>query len=262
MVESSRMAPPVPAFLLLGGIHIRYKSGGEGEQVVLLHGWGGSMESMDLIFGELLPRYAVTSLDFPGHGKSDLPPAPWSVSDFAEFLLRFMDTLRIQRPHLIAHSFGGRVAIRLAATHPERAGKLILIDSAGIPPPRSGGYRLRVLMGRMGKFAARHGGAWGERLRRRIYAAVGSGEYLKSGPLRETFLKVVNEDLTPLLRRIQSPTLLVWGEKDTDTPPASGRTMERLIPGAELILLKDAGHYSYLDQYGQFRLILGRFLRA
>jgi len=261
MTDARQRTAPIPAYLHLGGIQIGYKMSGEGEQILLLHGWGSSMESMELIFGELSQRYAVFALDLPGHGQSDFPPGAWGVSDFAECVLRFMDALRIQRPHFIAHSFGGRVAIKLAAAHPERAGKLILVDSAGIPPPRSLRYHFRVLLGKMGKFAARHGGALGESLRRHIYGAIGSREYLNAGPLRATFVKVVNEDLRPLLPRIQSPTLLIWGENDQDTPPASGRIMERLIPKAELILLENAGHYSYLDQYGKFRLIVGRFLR-
>jgi pimeloyl-ACP methyl ester carboxylesterase len=64
-----------------------------------------------------------------------------------------------------------------------------------------------------------------------------------------------------LLRYITSPTLLIWGENDTETPVSSAVVMRDAIPYAELVILKNAGHFSYLDQYGKFRLIVRKFLR-
>jgi pimeloyl-ACP methyl ester carboxylesterase len=102
--------------------------------------------------------------------------------------------------------------------------------------------------------------------RERIYRAVASPDYANAGPLRDTFVKLVNDDLTParataILSQIASPTLLVWGADDTETPLASAKVMERLIPRARLVVLQNAGHFSYLDQYGKFRLIVRQFLR-
>jgi pimeloyl-ACP methyl ester carboxylesterase len=71
----------------------------------------------------------------------------------------------------------------------------------------------------------------------------------------------VNEDLTPFMPQIKSPVLLVWGEDDRDTPVASARVMERLIPDSELVVLENAGHFSYVDQPYQFLLQVKRFLR-
>jgi pimeloyl-ACP methyl ester carboxylesterase len=79
--------------------------------------------------------------------------------------------------------------------------------------------------------------------------------------MRPTLVKVVNEDVSRLLPQIQSPTLLVWGERDPDVPLAAGRTMERLIPQAQLVVFENAGHFPYLDQFDRFRLVVGRFLR-
>jgi pimeloyl-ACP methyl ester carboxylesterase len=97
--------------------------------------------------------------------------------------------------------------------------------------------------------------------RERIYRAVASPDYSNAGPLRETFVKLVNEDLTPILPQVTAPTLLVWGADDTETPLSSARVMERLIPQARLVVFQNAGHFSYLDQYGKFRLIVRQFLR-
>jgi pimeloyl-ACP methyl ester carboxylesterase len=74
-------------------------------------------------------------------------------------------------------------------------------------------------------------------------------------------VKLVNEDLTPVLPHITAPTLLIWGEDDTETPVSCAMVMQKLIPHAELVVLKNAGHFSYLDQYGKFRLLVRKFLR-
>jgi pimeloyl-ACP methyl ester carboxylesterase len=252
---------PTIAYLDIDGVRLRYKAAGAGEQVLLLHGWGGSIESMGVVFDDFARHYAVVALDFPGHGESSLPPKAWGVSDFSDFVLRVMDALHLQRPHIIAHSHGGRVVIKLAGLAPERIGKIVLVDSAGVRPPRPLTYYGRVVLAKIGKVLARYGGRVGENARQLMYRAIASQDYAKAGPLRETFVKIVNEDLTSMLPHIQSPTLLVWGEEDTETPVSSALVMQRLIPNAELVMLKNAGHFSYLDQYGKFRLIVGKFLR-
>jgi pimeloyl-ACP methyl ester carboxylesterase len=254
---------PTTSYLNVDAMRIRYKAAGVGEQVLLLHGWGGSIESMGVVFDDLARDYAVVALDFPGHGESDLPSSKaWGVSDFVTFVLRVMDALHLQRPHIIAHSHGGRVTIKLASSYPHRVGKVILVNSAGVRAPRPLMYYVRVACVKAGKYLARYGGKWGERIRDRIYGAVASKDYVQAGPLRETFVKIVNEDLTSVLPQITSPTLLVWGEHDTETPVFCARVMKRLIPNAELVMLKHAGHFSYIDQFGKFRLLVRRFLRA
>jgi pimeloyl-ACP methyl ester carboxylesterase len=250
------------SYLNIDGIKIRYQTAGAGEQVVLLHGWGGSLESLGMVFADLATQYAVFAPDFPGHGESGLPPTAWGVSDYAESVLHLMNALDLQRPHILAHSHGGRVTLKLATAYPDRVGKLILVDSAGVRPPRPLAYYGRVLLAKLGKALARYGGRWGNTVRGRIYRAVASSDYTTAGPLRDTFVKLVREDLTPLLPGVKAPTLLIWGADDQDTPVSCARVMERLIPNAQLVILQNAGHFSYLDQYGRFRLIVSRFLRG
>ncbi|MCX5906132.1 MAG: alpha/beta hydrolase [Deltaproteobacteria bacterium] len=248
-------------YVEIAGIKIRYKVGGAGKQILLLHGWGGSIESFELFFDRLAKFYEVFVLDLPGHGKSGLPPKAWSVSDYSNFVRQVMDTLKLTSPHIIAHSFGGRVAIKLAAAYPERVGKLILANSAGIRTQRSPKYYLRVFLAKMGKYLAKSCGQPGKMIRDRIYQVIESRDYANAGPLRETFIRVVNEDLRSVLPDIKSPTLLIWGEEDKETPVSSGRLMKRLIPIASLSILKNAGHFSYIDQSGKFYLIAEKFLR-
>ncbi len=104
------------------GLKIYYEAIGEGRPVLILHGWGASSATMRPLLKQVrdsLPARAI-ALDFPGFGFSDRPPGAWGVGDYRAFLETFMDGLGIQAADIIAHSFGGRVAIRLAAECPER----------------------------------------------------------------------------------------------------------------------------------------------
>jgi len=173
-----------------------------------------------------------------------------------------MAELGIERPVVIGHSFGGRVAIKLAAAHPDAVERLVLVDAAGVPPRRTLRRVMRRAASRFANAMGRHLGRPGQALRGAIVRRIASPDYLNAGPLRDTFLAIVREDLRPALAAVKCPTLLVWGESDDDTPLADARTMEKLIPGARLLVLKNAGHFSYLDQYGRFRLAVIPFLNG
>jgi pimeloyl-ACP methyl ester carboxylesterase len=259
--EKSSQPPSSENFSELQGIRFRYKIAGTGDQVILLHGWGGSVKSLESVFQRLILFHEVFAIDLPGHGMSDLPPNPWGVFEYSEFLRNVMDKFNLIKPHFIAHSFGGRVAIHLAANFPQRVNKLILVNSAGVKPPRSTRYYFKVSLAKVAKYFGKRFGRAGRVVRNRLYLAIQSKDYSNAGPLRDTFIKIVNEDLAPMLPRIESPTLLIWGENDKDTPLSSGRLMQKLIPRAELLVLKNAGHFSYIDQFGKFCLFSEKFLR-
>lgn len=244
----------------INGIRTRYRQVGSGPAVLVLHGWGASVEAVDPILRSLAAQLTVYAVDLPGFGETGLPPAPWGVADYADWTRALMDALGLERPSLIAHSNGGRIAIHLASHHPERVDKLILVDSAGIRPKRGLRYHRRVAMAKTAKHAAPFLGAPGRRLQQRVFARAASSDYANAGPLRPTFVKLVNEDLTPLLAQIKASTLLIWGETDDSTPVSDGETMERLIPDAGLVVFKDAGHYAYLDQPHRFGRVAAHFL--
>ena len=248
-----------PQFLTVRGLRIRYRSTGQGKALLLLHGWGTSLDTFAPMSEDLKRQFRITAFDFPGHGGSDIPPATWAVDDFVGLTLDMMVELGIERPSMLGHSFGGRVAIKLAAAHPEMVDRLVLVDSAGVPPPRTVSRRIKRVASRFANTIGRIGRP-GQAVRRKIVARIASTDYLNAGPLRATFLAVVREDLRPALALIKAPTLLVWGELDEDTTLVDAHTMEKLIPGARLLVLKNAGHFSYLDQYGRFRLAVIPFL--
>jgi pimeloyl-ACP methyl ester carboxylesterase len=247
--------------LQIDGLTVRSQVGGHGPQVLLLHGWGGAIESFAPVLDDLQRSYTVAAFDLPGFGQSSLPPSTWGSADYARLTLKIMDRLQMDRPHLIGHSFGGQVSIQLAATSPERVGKLVLVGSAGIRTRPALATRLKRTAARLGKWLAAHGGWIGERLRAAIYRRVQSQDYADAGPLRPTLVRVIAEDLTRLLPLIQSPTLLVWGAHDRDVPLAAAQVMARQIPNTRLVVFENSGHFPYLDDFDRFRLLVGRFLR-
>jgi pimeloyl-ACP methyl ester carboxylesterase len=259
--DDAAMNPWRQDMLQIDGLTVRSQVGGQGPQVLLLHGWGGAIESFAPVLDDLHRSYTVAAFDLPGFGKSSLPPTTWGSADYARLTLRIMDRLNLDRPHLIGHSFGGQVSIQLAASAPERVGKLMLVCSAGIRTRPALALGLKRTAARLGSWLAVHGGCSGEKLRAAIYRRVQSQDYAMAGPLRPTLVRVITEDLTPLLPLIQSPTLLVWGAQDRDVPLAAAQVMARLIPVAQLVVFENAGHFAYLDQFDRFRLRVGRFLR-
>jgi pimeloyl-ACP methyl ester carboxylesterase len=247
-------------FLDINGIRTRYRRAGDGPDVLVLHGWGARIEAMTPMINGLSPTLTLHVVDLPGFGESALPPQPWGVTDYAEWTRALIESLGLDRPSVIGHSHGGRTAIRLATTHPDLLGRLVLVDAAGIRPKRTWTYRRRVLKAKLAKHVLRRLGAPGRRAQERIASRSASSDYASAGAMRPTLVKLVNEDLTPELERVRASTLLIWGDQDDATPLSDGQTMERLIPDAGLVVLEGAGHFSYLDQAQRFNVIAGHFL--
>lgn len=252
----------------IDGLRIRYKQAGQGSPILLLHGWGGRIESMDPIANALAQSFAVTSIDFPGHGESGLPPKPWSVDDFLASTIKLMDRLGLEQPGIVSHSFGGRVTIKLAAAHPQRAGRLLFTAGAGVIPPPALSRRIKKWVGSaagrvrgVAHSVSPSTGALAERMGQRLLPFLASQDYKNAGELRLTLGCVVAEDLTHLLDRIRSKCLLVWGDQDQDTPLYCGETMKRLIPDSELVVFRGAGHFPYVDQMTKFNMLALKFFR-
>lgn len=233
--------------------------------VLALHGWGASRRLMTPAADRLAALgHRMFALDLPGFGDTPAPPNAWSVPDYASFVLTALDALDLERVHLFGHSFGGRISLVLGADHAGRIGKLILADSAGVPPKPSWSNQARLKTYRTARQVLEAAGARGlaQTLRGWYNARYGSADYQQaSGVMRETFVRVVNQDLRPFAARVQRPVLLFWGDRDEDTPLWQGRELERLIPDAGLVVLAGAGHYSYLDKLDEFARVADYFLR-
>ena len=178
--------------------------------MLFLHGYGSKKESFYYQTKFLSQFYRVTAPDFPCFGASEPAEEAWGVSEYAAWLENFIASARLNRPHIIAHSFGARVAIKFLSTHGALADKLIITGGAGLVKPRSPAYMRKVRAYRrvkklFPKFAEKH---------------YGSKEYKSLSPLmRESYKKIVNEDLRECAAKIKNPALLVYGKSDTVTPP-------------------------------------------
>lgn len=237
---------------------------GTGPAVLLLHGWGATKELMAPV-AQRLDGYRVVAPDLPGFGATPTPPQAWGVDEYAAWVLALLDRLGVERPHVIGHSNGGRIAIALAAAHPERVHRLVLADSAGIRPRHGLGYHARVRSFKLLRAASRWrwlpAGARDAAERRA--AQRGSADYrAASGTLRASMVRLVNADMRPYLARLTTSTLLIWGDRDQETPIADARTMERLIRDAGLVVFEGAGHFAYAEQPDRFARIVDVFLRG
>jgi len=252
--------------MVLDGLNVHYEVRGQGPHIFLLHGWGSNLTLFDGIAEALASAYTVVSLDFPGCGGTDEPREAWGMDEYTAFTSHFISAFGVDEGILLGHSHGGRVAIRLATDvgMPFRIPKMILVDSAGIIPKRTMSYHARVRAYKMGKTVLNWkpvAAIFPEALAG-LQKTMGSTDYADASPvMRTTMVKVVNTDLEPLLPTITAETLLIWGELDTFTPVSDGQIMEKAIPGSGLVLLPNAGHYSFLDQPYAFRKVLESFLQ-
>ncbi|MGI5898797.1 MAG: alpha/beta fold hydrolase [Christensenellales bacterium] len=241
----------------IDGLKVRYITEGEGENLVLLHGWGGKLESFRPIFDALRADFRVTAIDFPAHGESDKPKTTWDVDDYAGFTLKLLGELDVFPCHVAAHSFGGRVTIAMAAERPEAFKKLVMTGAAGLLPKPTLKSRIRkAIYNVFMKIAS-------QKLKDRLRDRFSSADYKALSPdMKKTFVKVINQDLRPRLGQIKSPTLLIWGSHDQDTPIYYGQTMVKEIPDAGLVVFEGCGHFAYLERQGDFIKITRHFLKG
>lgn len=248
----------------IDGLNINYIDEGKGSVVLLLHGWGANIQTMMPIFNILKDKCRVIAMDLPGFGESDIPKVPWDSYNYAELVKNFIDKINIRELILFGHSHGGRVSIILSAKYDNLVKKLILIDSAGLIPKRKIKYYFKVYGFKFLKilYTTFVMGDSKEKKLESFYKKFGSNDYKASqGIMRQTMVKVINDNLSDLLLSIKASTLLVWGENDEDTPLYMGKLMEEKIKDSGLIVLKNAGHFSYIDCYEQFKAVIFVFLK-
>jgi pimeloyl-ACP methyl ester carboxylesterase len=238
---------------------------GDGVPLIMLHGWGANIDLVWPLAERLAPLgYRIYACDLPGFGESAPPAEAWTVFDYAKFVIAYLDALGLERAHLFGHSFGGRLGLILGADYSHRINKMVLADSAGIVEKAPLAKRLRL-----GAYKSVRDGLYkvgaselADTLREAYNARYGSSDLQQAnGVMRQVFINVVNQDLRDYAKRVQPSTLLIWGDKDEDTPLWYGQTFEKLIPDAGLVVHKGVGHYSYLEQLPETARIMDYFFK-
>jgi len=250
--------------ILLENLIIHYYFSGPPEKnnppIILLHGWGAESSLWKNFMEKLsLNGFISYALDFPGFGKSSLPPKNFGLKDFAAIVKSFSTRLGLSEIVLIGHSFGGRVAIKFASQNPTLIKKLVLIDSAGV--------RTNSSLKHASSFFAKLTKIFFllpflKPLKIFIYRLIGAEDYLSNPALKDIFSRVVEEDLRDLMPAIKQPALIVWGEKDEVTPLSFAKIMEERIQNSRLEILTGAGHYSFLDKPEEFAEKTINFLKS
>ena len=237
---------------------ISYVSAGKGERsLIFLHGWRSSKEAW-MPIAEHIEQcgYRILFIDFPGFGASEAPNKPYNLHDYAETVRAFAEKLDIKIAAVIGHSFGARVAIKLAEEHPHLLEKLVLVASGG---KRASFLTIKSFAAKLAKpfFIPRFMAP----LRKKMYGIMGADDYLVTTELQTTFANIIHENLDALLPRIHIKTLVVWGDKDEMAPLEYGRHMAQLLPNAQLEIINGAGHYCFSEKSEKFIDLILKFLK-
>ncbi len=249
--------------IIVKGKKVVYEETGKGEPILLLHGWGSEGRFFAPIMNAFKNRYRLIAPNFPGCGGSETMDTPWTLADYEDFVLEFMDKLEIKDPVMMGHSHGGRVTLSLCAKGKVSPEKIVLLDSAGLIPKKSPKQILRAKSFKVVKWFLTLPiiKNFSKGLLDKARKHFGSADYNAAPPvLRQTLVSLVNTDLRDVLPNIKASTLLIWGEKDTATPLADAKIMESLISDSGLCVIKGAGHFAFAEAPAQTIAILNSFL--
>jgi pimeloyl-ACP methyl ester carboxylesterase len=256
-LDAKYLAAPGDMIELAGWrLHVQDRGPRDAPAVILIHGFGASLQTWDAWVPALATRHRVITFDLPGSGLSAPDPkGDYSDTRSIELLLALMDRLGLQRASLIGHSIGGRIAWTFAARHPERVDKLVLVAPDGFASP---GFEygkapqvpafLKLMRYVFPKALLRMNLAPAYARPDTLTDALVNRYYdLMLAPgAREAMLERMQQtvlvDPLPLLATIQAPTLLLWGEGDAMIPFANSADYLKVLPHARIVALPGVGH--------------------
>ncbi len=211
--------------------------------IIILPGWklsGSTYKNLVWLLDK--NGYKTYVLDLPGFGKEELISDSMTLSDYTDFVEKFITIHKIQSVILIGHSFGGRLAIKYSYLYPKKVELLIL---TGVPVIRNISFKKRIAT------IIAHTGKSLQKVipknifqffRKLIYYSVGEWDYYKSGNLKKVFLNVVNESLVEYIKQLSMPILLIWGENDTFTPVSDVEEIKKLNIHIKSVIVKNTNH--------------------
>lgn len=182
-------------------------------------------------------------LDFIGHGKTPSPSKPQTIFEIAKDVIHLLKKLNIEKIHIVAHSFGCRVAL-LIASQTDMVDKMVLIGVAGLKKRFSFKKWWSILKYKFFKMLVRF-----KIIGAKFLERFGSEDYKKLNPvMKKTFINVVNTDLTFVLKLIKAECLIIVGNKDKETPPYISKKLHRHLGNSKLIVIKNASHFCFCEK--------------
>lgn len=232
--------------------YIRYGNP-NGKTLVFLHGWGQNIAMMKPVADPFEQDFDLLIVDLPGYGNSSEPTYPWTVTDYVECIHQLLKKLKIKKPTLIGHSFGGKISLLYASKYD--VDKLVLFASPFKKEIKKDNLTVKILksakkvpvLNKLESFAKKH---------------IGSTDYRNaSDMMRKILVNTVNFDITEEVKKINCPTIIIWGTNDEAVDIKRAYELEQLIPDAGLIVYENCTHYAYLENLGQTINIMNSFLK-
>ena len=238
----------------------KYIEEGEGEPLVLLHGLFGALSNFKDLIEHFRKGYKVIVPMLP---LFDLDILHTTVGGLAKYVHKFIETMGYQNIHLLGNSLGGHVALVHVLKHPERIKSLILTGSSGLfengmgdSYPRRGDYEY---IKKKTEVTFYDPAMATDELVDEVFEI--TRNRLKVIKIIALAKSAIRHNLGEELNNIKQPTLLIWGNNDTITPPFVAREFHRLIPGSELHFIDKCGHAPMMEQPAEFNVILDKFLK-
>ncbi|MFO0568222.1 MAG: alpha/beta fold hydrolase [Polyangiaceae bacterium] len=265
---------PRATYANVAGVRVRYSDRGQGFPVVLLHGFASSLETWQTVAPTLEREHRVISLDLKGFGWTDRPPGDYSPAAQAELVLALLDARGVDRFHLVAHSWGASVALRLALKKPERIERIALYDAWVYEEQLPSTFHFARADG-VGEllFGAFYAERSDEKISQAFYDERNVSEQLvedveraleRPGTTAAALAATRGQRFAEIEKRyheIEKPTLLLWGREDRVTPLAIGERLVRDLRQAKLVSYPRTGHFPMLEARAESTRDLAEFLR-
>lgn len=228
-------------------VNFEFQEGNE-NLIVFLHGWGTKIQLMKPL-GNFFLEQSKLYIDFPPFGESSNPNEPFVLDDYARMTEKIIKKVAGNKNIiLVGHSFGGRVAIKIASTNFQVC-KIILLSSAGLKMPTLK-TKINVVKYKILK-----------KLNSQKAEKMGSSDYVSLSPImKKTFVNIINEDLSKNCKNISAPTILIYGSLDTETPPKMAKKLNKLIQKSKLFMIKGGDHFCYLSRIYEVVAIMKTFV--
>src|SRR3989344_1093017 len=230
--------------ILVKDLTVNYKIIGQGRPMLILHGWGSKSDRWQAV-AELLAQKNFQCIipDLPGFGQSQEPNMVWNLNNYVEWVLEFSQKIpQLNKSfYLLGHSFGGALGSKFSIKYNQKVERLFLVGAACI---RKKTIKKQVL-GRVSKFVKLFSFLPMYPLAKKAFYkfVVGGNDYLRArGIMKETFLKVISDDLSQLLASVKVPTVIIWGDKDDTTLVEDAYFINKKIPGSKLIIIPGGDH--------------------